>query len=173
MQQPWTACMLHQARKVAAVLMVVNEYHRPVACPVLVIGNRVTQAGGGEFLVGHRRETTDDGKVAGPANLSGVVINRDQLPVSIGCAPCRSGMRVEEIARFGKRYFPMGQMPAIGPAGDRMIWDQLQLLLDPDSADAMAKASKKRKKDYGGGEYWLPGEIAPGRLPNLRTAIGG
>ena len=79
----------------------------------------------------------------------------------------------KEIARFGKRYFPMGQMPAIGPAGDRMIWDQLQLLLDPDSADAMAKASKKRKKDYGGGEYWLPGEIIPGRLPNLRTAIGG
>ena len=36
----------------------------------------------------------------------------------------------------------MGQMPAIGPAGDRMIWDQLQLLLDPDSADAMAKASR-------------------------------
>lgn len=76
------------------------------------------------------------------------------------------------IARAGKRYTPMGQTPAIGVAFDRIFWDQLQLLIDPESVKAMARASKKRKKDYGGGEYWMPGSPLPGRAPNLGTAFG-
>lgn len=79
----------------------------------------------------------------------------------------------KELARFGKRYTPMGQTPLVGPALDRLFWDQLQILLDPESVKDMATQSKKRKKEYGGGEYWMPGSPVPTRLPNLQTATGG
>lgn len=78
----------------------------------------------------------------------------------------------QEVARFGKRYTPMGQTPLIGPALDRMFWDQLQLFLDPDSVTDMQHASQRRTNLYGNGEWWLPGDMLPSRAPDLGTAIG-
>lgn len=78
----------------------------------------------------------------------------------------------EDLARFGKRYTPMGQTPIIGPALDRLWWDQMQLLLDPDSADALAKAAKNRANLYKSGDFWMPGTVAPQRAPNFANAIG-
>lgn len=78
----------------------------------------------------------------------------------------------KDLARFGKRYMPHGQTIGVGPAIDRLMWDQLQLFLDPESANAMAKASQKRKNLTGAGEFWLPGQITPTRLPDLGTALG-
>jgi hypothetical protein len=79
----------------------------------------------------------------------------------------------KELSRFGKRYTPMGQTPLIGPALDRLFWDQLQMILDPESVKDLKSASKKRENLYGGGEYWMPGSPLPTRLPNLQSAIGG
>jgi hypothetical protein len=78
----------------------------------------------------------------------------------------------EDVARFGKRYTPMGQTPVIGPALDRLFWDQLQLWLDPDSANALAKATKKTDNLYGRGTWWQPGDPLPSRGPDLLNAIG-
>ena len=78
----------------------------------------------------------------------------------------------KDLARFGKRYMPLGQTIGVGPAIDRLMWDQLQLFLDPESANAMAKASQKRKNLTGAGEFWLPGQPTPTRLPDLGTALG-
>lgn len=77
------------------------------------------------------------------------------------------------LAKFGKRYTPMGQTPAIGPALDRLVWDQLQLFLDPESIDAMAQTAKSRQNLTGAGQFWMPGEALPSRGPNLGTAFGG
>ncbi len=81
---------------------------------------------------------------------------------------------IKGAATFAKRYMPMGQSPILagGAAFDRLIADQFQLILDPESANAMAKASQKRKNLTGAGEFWIPGEVAPSRLPNLGTALG-
>lgn len=78
----------------------------------------------------------------------------------------------EDVSRFGKRYTPMGQTVAIGPALDRLFWDQLQLFLDPDSANALAKATKKTNNLYGRGTWWQPGDALPSRAPDLANAIG-
>lgn len=80
----------------------------------------------------------------------------------------------KDITWIGKRYLPMGQTPlALGGAAiDRLFWDQLQIILDPDSVDALVKASKKRDENYGGGTWWVPGQVLPGRGPNLMNAIG-
>jgi hypothetical protein len=78
----------------------------------------------------------------------------------------------QDLARFGKRYTPLGQTPLVGPALDRIWWDQMQLFLDPESADAMVSASKKRTNLYGNNEFWLPGDVAPSRAPNLANVAG-
>lgn len=78
----------------------------------------------------------------------------------------------KKLTDFGRRYTPMGQTPIIGPAMDRLLWDQLQMLLDPEATNDLAKAAKKKAKDYGGGTAWMPGSLVPDRLPNLGNAIG-
>lgn len=78
-----------------------------------------------------------------------------------------------ELGRIGKRYMPMGQTPAIGPALDRLFWDQLSILLDPEAADALVKASKRRANLNGGNaDWWMPGSLAPSRAPNLGNILG-
>lgn len=82
---------------------------------------------------------------------------------------------IPETAKLIKRYMPMGQTPALagGAAFDRMMIDQFQLLFDPDSVDALAKAATKRSNLVGGGDFWLPGNALPDRVPNLANALGG
>lgn len=79
----------------------------------------------------------------------------------------------QKLARFGKRYTPMGQTPIIGPALDRNLWDRLQLYLDPDSIDALERATRNRKNLTGGGEFWPAGSPTPTRGPDFSTALGG
>lgn len=78
----------------------------------------------------------------------------------------------QDIAKFGKRYTPMGQTPLVGPAIDRLFWDQLAMLIDPEAGDALAQAAKKRANLNGGGDFWLPGDAMPSRGPDFGNAIG-
>jgi hypothetical protein len=78
---------------------------------------------------------------------------------------------IREAARFGKRYLPMGQTLMIGPALDRLFWDQLQIYLDPESLDALSAAAGRRSSLVGGGEYWATGAPLPGRMPDFANAF--
>lgn len=78
----------------------------------------------------------------------------------------------QDLAKFGKRYTPMGQTPLIGPAIDRLLWDRLAMLLDPDAGEALVNAAKRRANLNSSGDYWLPGDALPSRVPNLSNAIG-
>lgn len=77
----------------------------------------------------------------------------------------------KELASAGKRYTPMGQTPIIGPAMDRLFWDQLQLFLDPESAAAMKKAATARQNRDGNGSWWMPGSPMPNRAPDLSALV--
>ena len=48
----------------------------------------------------------------------------------------------------------------------------MQILLDPDSADALTEAAQKRANLYQSGDFWMPGNLAPQRAPNFANAIG-
>lgn len=76
-----------------------------------------------------------------------------------------------ELARMGRRYTPMGQTPAVGPAVDRLFWDQLAILLDPEAANALAQANTRRQNLYGNEAFWLPGQALPSRAPDLGAAL--
>jgi len=81
---------------------------------------------------------------------------------------------MKEIMDFQRRYTPMWQTPlaAGGAALDRLISDQMVLLLDPGAIDGMVKNAQRRENLYGGGTFWMPGSPLPTRAPNLGTAIG-
>jgi hypothetical protein len=81
---------------------------------------------------------------------------------------------MKEIMDFQRRYTPMWQTPlAAGGAGlDRLISDQMTLLLDPGAIDDMVKAAKKRENLYGGGTAWMPGSPIPNRMPNFANVTG-
>jgi hypothetical protein len=77
-----------------------------------------------------------------------------------------------ELGRFGKRYTPMGQTPIVGPAIDRLFWDRLSIMLDPEAANSLAKAAKRTGNLNGNDSFWLPGQATPSRGPDLGNALG-
>ncbi len=69
-----------------------------------------------------------------------------------------------DLMRFQKRYTPLQQSPVWlgGAAIDRLIADQFQMLLDPESANDLAKAETLRQNRYGNASWWAPGQPLPG-----------
>jgi hypothetical protein len=57
-------------------------------------------------------------------------------------------------------------------AVDRMFWEKLQTLVDPDYRGSFRRAEQNARKQ-GSGYWWGPGVSTPNRLPNLGTAFGG
>ncbi|MFV1626861.1 hypothetical protein VWY34_14145 [Phaeobacter sp. JH20_02] len=79
----------------------------------------------------------------------------------------------KELTDIGRRYTPMGQTPAIGPAMDRLLWDQLQMLLDPESAAKIKKRAQARENRDGNSSWWMPGSPTPDRAPDISGILGG
>lgn len=79
---------------------------------------------------------------------------------------------IKEAARMGKRYTPMGQTPLVGPAIDRLFWDQLHSALDPEAEAAFKKKATAQKNRSGNESWWMPGSPLPERAPNLLGALG-
>jgi hypothetical protein len=78
-----------------------------------------------------------------------------------------------QLARFVRSYTPGSSLWYSRLALDRLMWDQLQTMLDPKYAASFKRMEQRAKKDYGQSFWWRPGKVAPSRGPNLSTAIGG
>jgi hypothetical protein len=55
-------------------------------------------------------------------------------------------------------------------ATDRLLWDKLQMLVDPDYRQSFRRAEQNAKK-HGSGLWWGPGETVPTRAPDMSTAF--
>jgi hypothetical protein len=53
-------------------------------------------------------------------------------------------------------------------AVDRLLWDQLQTLLDPHYRQSFDRANREAGRKGGGGYWWPRGEAAPTGLPTLQ-----
>jgi hypothetical protein len=53
-------------------------------------------------------------------------------------------------------------------AVDRLLWDQLQTLIDPHYRQSFDRANRQATKQGGGGYWWPRGEAAPTGLPTLQ-----
>jgi hypothetical protein len=72
-----------------------------------------------------------------------------------------------ELSNFLRQNTPGGNLWYLRLAGERLVFDQLQHLLDPDARGAFRRRASQRKKQFGNEFWWAPGETAPARAPQL------
>lgn len=51
------------------------------------------------------------------------------------------------------------------------LFDQLEMLVDPDAQKKYNRQTRKRKKDFGQDYWWAPGDILPERAPDFSATI--
>lgn len=112
-------------------------------------------------------------QMAGPvAGLAGDVANIAFSPLRHELdetgRPSKSSMATEAFGAL-KRHSPTTFYTKL--AIDRLIWDKLQVLIDPNYRDSFRRAEQNAKKT-GQGFWWGAGDSAPSRGPDLGTAIG-
>lgn len=65
-----------------------------------------------------------------------------------------------ELVRAARRYDPGTFYTRL--AVDRVIWDQLQTLIDPDYRASFRRQERAAERDYGQQFWWAPGDVLPG-----------
>ena len=78
-----------------------------------------------------------------------------------------------DVVNLARRYTPGSTLWYGRLALDRLVWDQLQDLLDPEAATLWRRQERKQRRDYGTAPWWGRGETAPGRAPDFANAFGG
>jgi hypothetical protein len=72
--------------------------------------------------------------------------------------------------KFLRDNAPGGQMWMLGPAFDRVLFDQLDYMARPDGHKALRQREQTLRRETGQGYWWRPGEIAPERGPGVADA---
>lgn len=75
-----------------------------------------------------------------------------------------------EAANFARKY-AAPRLWYTSLAVDRLAWDTLQRMMDPDAAGAFYRIEQRARKDTGTSFWWRPGQTEPGRAPNLEAAL--
>jgi len=75
----------------------------------------------------------------------------------------------QQAFAMGKRWTPQTWYTKL--AVDRLLWDKIQVLVDPNYRQSFNRQAKNAAKQ-GSGYWWPSGEGAPTRAPDLGTAIG-
>jgi hypothetical protein len=83
-----------------------------------------------------------------------------------------------DVANLARRYNPLATFQPLVPvptrlALDRMVWDQLQYLLDPEATEQWHQAEGRMRRDFGTQSWWRRGQTTPDRRPDLANAAGG
>ena len=125
-------------------------------------------------LFGGRDAASIAGQLAGP--VPGFALDA----LGIATAPVRQELdptgrlspeqtMMNRAFQFGKRWSP--SVWYAKAAVDRMIWDKLQTLTDPNYRQSFQRTINQTAKQ-GQGFWFGPGDSAPTRAPNMGTAIG-
>jgi hypothetical protein len=76
-----------------------------------------------------------------------------------------------EGANFLRKYaLPRTFYTSLGV--DRLGWDTLQRMWDPEAGGAFSRIEQRSRKDSGTQYWWRPGQSEPMRPPNLGAAVG-
>lgn len=73
--------------------------------------------------------------------------------------------------RTAKRMTPGSTLWYSRLATDRLIWDQLQTMLDPDYRQSFRRMEQRARDDYNQRFWWRPGQMEPERGPDLGAAL--
>lgn len=76
-----------------------------------------------------------------------------------------------EVVDFIDDWTP-NDFPVIGTVIDRLMMDNLKMMLDPDGVDDIAKAARARENRTGSKYWWTPGKATPDRAPDPGAMFG-
>ena len=105
------------------------------------------------------------GQMAGPA--FGLAVDALDLgPYNVGqVARDEDANFGRDLARFVERYTPGSSLWYARLALDRLVWDNLQGMLDPRAKTSFRRTEQRAKKETGQQFWWRPGKLAPHRAP--------
>lgn len=121
----------------------------------------------GDFLLGdYKRGTADTlSRIPGPvASLSADALALANPRASLGDDESNRGRRAVDMLR---RYTPVQGMWWLKPVADRMVWDRLQEIADPDAHRAWRRAERKLHNETGQGQWWGRAQGGPSRGPDM------
>lgn len=72
-----------------------------------------------------------------------------------------------ELARFVRYNAPGSNIWYGRLALDRVLWDQVQIMADPDWRRSFQRMERRARKDFGQRYWWGPGDLLPERAPDL------
>jgi hypothetical protein len=78
---------------------------------------------------------------------------------------------MEELMTYGQRYAPGSRNWWSRLMVDRLVWDSLTRLTDPEAEKKFREQRKRREKDYGLTQWWGRGETTPSRAPDLGRVV--
>jgi hypothetical protein len=140
-------------------------------------GAAFLQGGGvglfGDFLTAETSRT--GGGLA--ENLAGPVVGLAGDIIRAGASNASRAMNGQrsllgrDVVNLARRNNPLASHFAVRTALDRMVWDQLQGLLDPQAREDWGRARRNAVR-VGTDLFWQRGDVLPGRAPNLSTAGG-
>ena len=124
--------------------------------------SETSRTGGGlaETIAGPVVGLAGDALRFGGANVASAVAGRD---THFG----------RDAVQFLRRNTPGTNLWQTRVALDRLVWDQLQALLDPKAAQAWAQQESARTRINHNRTWWERGAGAPARAPDLAAAMGG
>lgn len=81
----------------------------------------------------------------------------------------------QKLSRTAVRYLNQYSGPTnlwyANAAIDRMVWDNLQELTDPEAAKSFRQAERRQVREYGNQSWWQRGQPLPSRFPDIRSLL--
>lgn len=142
------------------------------------VGAAVLQGGGlgifGDFLASE--ENRFGGGIA--ATLAGPVVGAASDLTKLGITAARApfggdGNLGREATNLLRYNTPVTGIWYWSTAFQRLMFDNLQRMADPEAERAWRQAARRRSREYGNAAWWRPGAALPERGPDLSSAFGG
>ncbi|WP_407976095.1 hypothetical protein ACJKIH_02955 [Brucella pseudogrignonensis] len=77
----------------------------------------------------------------------------------------KNGFTGKSLAQYMKGWTPGSSLWYTKLATDRLVFDQIQALIDPDYRKSFSRYEKRMKKDFDQTFWWSPGQTAPRQAP--------
>lgn len=142
-------------------------------------GAALMQGGGfglfGDFLTSETSRTGGGIAEALTGPVVGLIgdVNRAYQSNAARVAEGRSPLLGRDLVNLGRRYTPGASLWQIRLAMDRLVWDQLQWLLDPKARSAWARQEAQHDKANSNTSWWERGEAAPERGLDFSNVAAG
>ena len=77
----------------------------------------------------------------------------------------------KDAVNFAQRYTPGNNAWYARLAMERLMWDSLRRMADPQAETSFRRVMQNARRDYGQEFWWQPGEMTPNRAPDVGAVI--